>query len=43
MSVNSYKNTLIKDFEQGKRTIIEWKPSRELELMIKGCNSQIRM
>ncbi|WP_051560405.1 ORF6C domain-containing protein [Clostridium beijerinckii] len=39
LNVNSYRNTLIKDFESAKQAIINWKPTRELELMIKGCNS----
>jgi hypothetical protein len=39
LNVASYKDTPIKDFELGKKTIIDWKPNRELELMIKGCNS----
>lgn len=41
LSVNSYRNTLIKDFGLAKQTIINWNPNRELELMIKGCNSTI--
>ncbi|WP_252237489.1 ORF6C domain-containing protein [Clostridium sp. ZBS17] len=43
VQVNSYRNTSIKDLGFGRRVIIDWKPSRELELMIKGCNSQLRM
>lgn len=43
LNVASYKDTPIKDFELGKKVIINWKPSRELELMILGCNAQIRM
>lgn len=43
LNVASYKDTPLKDFELGKKTIIDWKPSRELELMIRGCNAQIRM
>lgn len=43
LNVNSYKNTLVKDFEIGKRVIIEWQPSKEIAFMIKGCNAQIRM
>lgn len=39
LNVASYKDTAIKDFDLGKQTIINWKPNRELELMIKGCNS----
>ncbi|WP_297429577.1 ORF6C domain-containing protein [Clostridium sp.] len=39
LNVNSYRNTLIKDFGLAKKTIIDWNPNRELELMIKGCNS----
>lgn len=37
--VASYKDTPLKDFEAGKHFITEWKPDRELELMIKGCNA----
>ena len=43
MQVASYKDTPIKDFELAKKVIIDWQPNRELELMIKGCNAQIRM
>ena len=43
LNVASYKDTPLKDFELGKKTIIDWKPTRELELMIIGCNAQIRM
>lgn len=43
MQVNSYKNTAVKDMTMAKRVISDWKPNRELELMIKGCNSQLRM
>lgn len=39
LDVASYKDTAIKDFELAKKTIVDWKPNRELELMIKGCNS----
>ena len=41
MDVNSYKNTSVKMFETARKIIIEWKPDRELELMIKGANSVI--
>lgn len=43
LGVASYKDTPLKDFDLGKKIIIDWQPNRELELMIKGCNSQIRM
>lgn len=43
VGVASYKDTAIKDFDFAKKVIIDWKPNRELELMIKGCNAQIRM
>ncbi|KHD35190.1 hypothetical protein NL50_14900 [Clostridium acetobutylicum] len=43
LNVNSYKNTLVKDFEIGKQAIINWQPNREIAFMIKGCNAQIRM
>lgn len=39
LNVASYKDTPIKDFDLAKQTIIDWKPNRDLELMIKGCNS----
>lgn len=41
MDVNSYKNTSVKMFEAARKIIIEWKPDRELELMIKGANSLV--
>lgn len=43
LNVNSYRNTLVKDFEIGRKVIIEWQPSKEIAFMIKGCNAQIRM
>jgi Rha family phage regulatory protein len=43
LDVASYKDTPIKDFDMAKKVIIDWKPNRELELMIRGCNAQIRM
>lgn len=43
LDVASYKDTPIKDFDLAKKVIIDWKPNRELELMIMGCNAQIRM
>lgn len=43
LQVASYKDTPIRDFDLAKRVIIDWKPDRELELMIRGCNAQIRM
>ncbi|GAB6149847.1 ORF6C domain-containing protein [Clostridium novyi] len=41
MQVNSYKNTSVKQFYRAKDLINNWKPNRELELMIKGANSQM--
>lgn len=41
MHVNTYKNTLVKDYQMGRQVICDWKPGRELELMIKGCNAQM--
>lgn len=41
MDVNSYRNTSVKMFENARKIIIEWKPDRELELMIKGANSLV--
>ncbi|ACD22047.1 hypothetical protein FDE76_15590 [Clostridium botulinum] len=43
LEVNSYKNTLVKDFETGKQAIINWCPSKEVYFMIRGCNAQMRM
>lgn len=43
MNVNSYKNTAVKDFEMALEFITKWLPTRELELMIVGANSQGRM
>ncbi|WP_252254512.1 ORF6C domain-containing protein [Clostridium sp. ZBS12] len=43
LEVNSYKNTLVKDFETGKQAIINWCPSKEVSFMIRGCNAQMRM
>lgn len=43
LQVASYKDTPIKDFDLAKKVIIDWQPNRELELMIRGCNAQIRM
>ena len=42
MQINSYKNTAVKDFIKAKELLKSWKPNRELELMIKGANSQVR-
>lgn len=41
MQVNSYRNTAVKDFERARNFILNWKASRELELMIAGANSQM--
>lgn len=43
LQVNSYKNTAVKDITFAKKVITDWKPPRELELMIAGANRQIRM
>lgn len=43
VGVASYKDTAIKDFDFARKVIIDWKPNRELELMIRGCNAQIRI
>lgn len=43
VGVASYKDTAIKDFDFAKKVIIDWQPNRELELMIRGCNAQIRI
>ena len=42
LGVNSYKNTAVKDLDFARKILSDWKPNRELELMIKGANSQIR-
>ena len=42
LGVNSYKNTAVKDLDFARNILSDWKPNRELELMIKGANSQIR-
>ena len=41
MGVNSYRNTAVKEFERAIEFIKNWKPNRELHLMIKGANSQL--
>lgn len=41
MQVNSYKNTAVKKLSTGRDFISNWKPDRELELMVKGANSQV--
>ena len=40
MDVNSYKNTPVIKFQLARHIIIDWHPDRDLELMIKGANSQ---
>jgi len=40
MEVNSYRNTAVAKFEKGKDFLKNWEPDRELELMIRGANSQ---
>ena len=42
LGVDSYKNTAVKDLDFARNILSDWKPNRELELMIKGANSQIR-
>ena len=39
--VNSYRNIATKNFETAKDVISNWHPSEELDLMIKGANSQM--
>ncbi|WP_294377109.1 ORF6C domain-containing protein [uncultured Clostridium sp.] len=41
MDVNSYRNTPILRFHFARQMIIDWHPDRELELMIKGANSNL--
>lgn len=43
LDVNSYRNTAVKDFDKALNYVATWKPARELELMIKGANSQVRI
>jgi len=43
LDVNSYRNTAVKDFDKALNYVATWKPARELELMIKGANSQMRI
>ena len=43
LNVNSYKNTLVKDYEIGRQAIINWTPSKEIKFMIDGCNAQMRL
>lgn len=43
LKVNSYKNTLVKNYEKGIEFISNWKPTKELKYTIEGCNAQIRM
>lgn len=38
LKVNSYKNTSVKKYDFAREVIEQWKPDRELELMIKGAN-----
>lgn len=42
LGVNSYKNTAVKDLVFAKKVLNDWKAPRELELMIKGANYQLR-
>jgi phage anti-repressor protein len=43
LDVNSYRNTAVKEFNKGLSFVSGWKPNRELELMIAGANSQMRI
>jgi len=43
MHVNSYRNTATKEYEQARTIIKSWGPNRDLELMILGANSQIKI
>ena len=43
MMVNSYRNTASKEYEQAKEVISLWEPNRDLELMILGANSQMKI
>ncbi len=43
LDVNSYRNTAVRDFDKALNYVATWKPARELELMIAGANSQMRI
>lgn len=43
LGVNSYRNTAVKDFDKALNYVVTWKPTRELEFMIAGANSQMRI
>jgi len=43
LDVNSYRNTAVKDFDKALNYVATWRPNRELELMIAGANSQMRI
>ena len=43
IQVNSYKNTSTVNYDKGKELIDNWTPNRDLELMILGANSQIKI
>lgn len=43
VQVNSYRNTAAKEYEYAKEVINNWKPNRDLELMILGANSQFKI
>jgi len=43
MQVNSYKNTATKEYLNARGIIANWKPNRDLELMILGANSQLKI
>ena len=40
MNVNSYRNTAVKDFDKGKKVILNWKPGEDLSMIISWLNSQ---
>lgn len=43
MQVNSYRNTAAKEHGTAREVISNWKPNRDLELMILGANSQLKI
>jgi len=43
VQVNSYRNTAAKEYGYAKEVINDWKPNRDLELMILGANSQFKI
>lgn len=38
LNVNSYRNTSVKNYEYARDMLMNWTPSREIELMVTGAN-----